>query len=88
MSDYRTTGIIVAAYGSPGPASGITYDVDVNIPGVGWKSITGIKPHCNRPPDDYDTLAATVGSAFDVAIVGDSHQYLIVEYPDSAECQP
>jgi len=82
----RTTGVIAAVYDSPGPASGITYDVDINIPGVGVKRVNAVKPHSNRPPDDYDSIGASVGSVFEVYIVSDHHQYLITEYPDSAEC--
>lgn len=81
-----TIGTIRAVHGSPGPASGITYDIDVNIPGVGVKPIDGIKPHNNRPPDTYDTIGATVGTAFQVYIIANNHQYIINEYPDSAEC--
>ena len=83
----RTLGVIRAVHGSPGPASGITYDVDINIPGVGVIAVNGVIPHNNRPPDDYDSIGAATGSAFDVYIVGGQHQYIITEYPDSAECQ-
>lgn len=82
----QTTGTIKAVYGSPGPASGITYDVVVNVPDVGPKTITAVRPHNNRPPNDYDTIGARVGTVFAVFIVGGVHQYLIYEFPDSAEC--
>ena len=82
----RTIGVIRAVKGSPGPASGITYDVDINIPGVGVIPVNGVIPHNNRPPDDYDAIGAKVGSAFEVYIIGGVHQYMIVEYPDSVEC--
>ena len=62
MSDpnfIQTTGVIVAVRNSPGPASAIEYDVDINIPGVGVKRVDAVKPHNNRPPDDYDTIMAT-----------------------------
>lgn len=82
----RTIGIITAVYNSPGPASGITYDVNINVPGVGMVPSLGVTPHCNRPPDDYDSIGAAVGTVFEVYILGGQHQYMIREYPDSTEC--
>jgi hypothetical protein len=82
-----TTGTIAAVHGtSPGPASGITYDVDVNEPGVGVMRLEGVAPHHQRWPDHIDTVAASVGDLVAVAIVGKSVQFHIVETADTTEC--
>lgn len=84
-----TTGTVAAVHGaSPGPASGITYDIDVNEPSVGVVRVPGVVPNHSRWPDDLDTIAAMVGDLVHVAIVGKTMQFYIVETVDSAECPP
>jgi|GEM_PF-4247972 len=60
-------GIIVAVNGTtPGPASGITYDVEVDLNG-GSFLIKNTEPTHGRFPDELDTVAVPVGSIVTVA---------------------
>jgi len=59
-------GIIVAVNGTnPGPASGITYDIEYRGPN-GMVRINGITPSGSRYPDELHTIAAPVGTPITV----------------------
>jgi len=71
MNPVQTTnGVIVSHQGtSPGPASGITYTVRVNMP-EGPVEMSNVRPHGNRYPDELKITAATPGSVITVHSVG------------------
>lgn len=65
-------GIILAVNGTnPGPASGITYDVEVDLNGGAFR-MDGTIPTHGRFPDELNTVAAPVGSIVTVAERGGS----------------
>lgn len=81
------TGVIVSVQGTtPGPASGITYTVKVNLPNGSTAEYAGVKPHNTRYPDSIDTVAASNGTAFFVFSVGGIFQYQIIELPATTGC--
>lgn len=85
-SDGIFHGSIVSVQGTnPGPASGISYTIDVNHDG-GVVRYAGVKPAWNRPPDTFDTKAAPTGSAVLVAFVAGYIQAFIPEFFDAQSC--
>jgi hypothetical protein len=61
-------GIIEAIVGtSPGPASGISYDLRVYREDGGEIRLTAVTPSGERFPDEIDTVAAKVGTVVIVA---------------------
>lgn len=79
-------GVIVSVQGTnPGPASGITYTVDVNETN-GVSRLAGIVPACGRVPDAIDTKAAAPGSACLVYAMHNRLFFMIYEWPDTASC--
>lgn len=73
-------GVIVSVQGTnPGPASGISYTVTVNLPNGSTATYSGVKPHNYRHPDTIDTVAATPGTWFTAFDVGGTFQYQIIE---------
>ncbi len=74
---FATTGTVSAAIGtSPGPASGITYDILVNMGDV-TQTVRGVRPIGTRLPDAINTVAAPVGSFCFVYIVGTVYQIVV-----------
>lgn len=81
-------GVIVArTQDDPGPASGILYDVDINIPG-GTVRATGIAP-AFRWPDEIDTFPFRVGLEvwFGRQTQGWGWISPSLERPDFGECE-
>ena len=79
------TGVIVSVQGmNPGPASGITYTVDVNM-GETPKRLAGIRPNNKRLPDVIHTRAASTGEVIQVFQVGEYLQFFIDESFDYDE---
>jgi hypothetical protein len=73
-------GVIVSVQGTnPGPASGITYTVTINLPSGTVATFAGVVPHNYRQPDSIDTIAATPGTWFTAFDVGGVMQYQIIE---------
>lgn len=81
-------GVVVSVQGAnPGPASGITYTVDVNVPGIGVQRFTGVAPDFGRFPDEVDVRAHEAGKACAVFITPNGYmQFDLREIPDFAEC--
>ena len=88
MSAIVTTmGTVKAVHGAnPGPASGITYDVEVNLSGIGKVVAQGVVPHHQRWPDIVDTVAANIGDSVAVEIVGKAMHFAIAETASVTEC--
>lgn len=79
-TDYSSMGVIVSVQGqNPGPASGISYTVKVNLPNGSTAQFSEVKPHNYRHPDTIDTVAATPGSGFAYFSIGGQFQYQIIE---------
>lgn len=79
-------GVIVSVQGTnPGPASGITYTVDVNDAN-GVSRVVGVVPCESRPPDAYDIKAAGVGSGCLVYVLNQKMFFFIREYIDVGAC--
>jgi len=79
-TDFATWGVIVSVQGTnPGPASGISYTVKLNLPDGTTPTYSGVKPHNYRHPDTIDTIAATIGSGFFAFSIGGVFQYQIIE---------
>lgn len=78
---HATTGVVRSVEGTnPGPASGITYTVDVNVGSTVPRRMSGVKPHNARLPDAIKTVAASVGSVVAVYVIAGQHfQFLIGE---------
>lgn len=83
-----TNGKVVRVNGTnPGPAAGITYDVQVNMPGGGVASWFGVVPSVGRPRGNYDVRAAPVGSEILAGVSGSQYvSFWIFEEPDTEEC--
>lgn len=81
-------GVVRSVQGqNPGPASGITYTVAINMPAFGGSvEFAGVVPHNTRYPDDLDTRAALPGTAVSGVLMGEELQLTIIELPDFAEC--
>ncbi len=78
--------IVVSVQGTnPGPASGISYTLDVNHES-GIVRYVGVKPANNRPPDTIDTKAVAAGTACEVWFVSGFMQAIIYEFPDWQSC--
>ena len=73
---------------NPGPASGITYTVDVQGPdGLRLSGLSNVSPPSqNRPPDTYDTKAAAAGSLWPGVIIAGKLTAFIAESKDDGEC--
>lgn len=71
---------------SPGPASAISYTVEISTE-YNRQTIAGVVPHNERWPDIYDTRAAKVGTAIVCHEFGDGgFQFYIFERVDTTEC--
>ena len=58
---------VVSVQGTnPGPASGITYTLDINMPNSGPLRVAGVAPSNDRLPDDVDTRACGVNTFVEV----------------------
>ena len=84
--ERRLSAVITATHNSPGPASGIRYDVDVNMPDGYIRSFQQRASSSPRPPDDYDSVGAQPGAMVDVIMQTNRLYFLIPCYPDSSEC--
>lgn len=85
-TDGMFAGVVVSVQGTnPGPASGITYTIDVNMAN-GVVRFTGVKPSWNRPPEAFDTKAASPGTGLLVAFVAGYMQAFIPEFFDTQSC--
>jgi hypothetical protein len=79
-TNYATWGVVISVQGqNPGPASGITYTVTVNLPTGTTATYSGVRPHNYRQPDTIDTVAAASGSGFVAFSIGGVFQYQIIE---------
>ena len=85
---HPLAGVVVAVNGaSPGPASGITYDVRINLPGSPNMLFEGVKPFRPRWPEtDVDTIACPVETPFDVLQFGTDYFFDIPELPKITPC--
>lgn len=64
------TGVVVSSNTTtPGPASGITYTVAVNLPD-GIVTFANVKPHGSRWPDTINTIPAPAGTPITVWVNG------------------
>ena len=81
----RYMGVVVSASASVGPASTISYTINVNLP-TGMRQMTNVRPFGNRWPDIIDILAAPPGTIVDVYDLGGVLQFQFVEYPSIEEC--
>lgn len=81
-------GVVVSVQGAnPGPASGITYTVDVNVPGIGVQRFEGVAPDFGRWPDEVDVRAHEVGTACMAFFAPNGYvQFDLREIPDPTEC--
>lgn len=87
MSAVKYSGLVRAQYGAPGPASGVTYDVDVMLPDGGVLNRLGVIPSGIRPPEEIDIAPiATFHKVVDVWNINENWYYQIPEYPHTAEC--
>lgn len=88
QSVTAAVGVVVSVQGAnPGPASGITYTADINVPGVGVQTFTGLAPDFGRYPDELDVRAQPPGTAFAVFFTPNGYmQCDLREIPDFAEC--
>lgn len=82
-------GVVESVQGTnPGPASGITYTVKLNLPNQdGPVTIDGVVPHNNRRDDDLWIRAAKPGTAVIGVLDGDDIQLTIIELDDYTDCQ-
>lgn len=78
-------GVVAAVNGTtPGPASGIDYDVRVNA--GGGSILAGIKPMTPRYPDDVGVVAIPVGSSVLVVRTEGAYYLMTSELPDLGPC--
>lgn len=82
----HTTATVVNVYGSPGPASEIRWDIDVNMPEGYVRRLEGIGTVAALPPDDYDSIGQGVGTDCLVSLVAHRVRPLLFAFPDSTEC--
>jgi hypothetical protein len=78
-------GAVLAVNGTtPGPASGITYDVRVDA--GGGSVLPAMKPMTPRYPDSVDVVAIPVGSAVLVVRTEGAYYLMTSELPDLGPC--
>lgn len=84
---YESAGAVESVNGSTGPASGITYNVRVNLPGSPSVLFSGVTPWRPRWPEDkVDTVPCPIGTPIDVLQFGTSYYFDIPEMPVVNEC--
>jgi hypothetical protein len=71
---------------TPGPSSGISYNINLSMPGNQIVSATNVVPHGTRWSDDVDINAAEPGTAVLCFDVGGRLQFFIDEKPATTEC--
>lgn len=87
-SDWPKNGVVKGINGpAVGPASQITYLVRVNMPGAGIVDFDGVKPCCQRWPEEIDTVACPVDTPVGVKQYGTSVFFDIPELPKIIQCQ-
>ena len=65
--DEKRPAFIASIQGTnPGPASGITYTLDINMRGGNVLRVAGVAPSNDRLPDDVDTRACGVNTFVEV----------------------
>lgn len=86
---HSASGVVVAVNGvTPGPASGITYDVKVNLVSGSTSLFAGVVPWRPRwPESQVQTVACPVGTPIDVLQFGTDYYFDIPELPWVTPCQ-
>lgn len=85
-------GVILAVYNSPGPASGLRYDVKLNGLGDAPLILTNVKSQAAVPPDDYECVGAQPDKAFEWVtteidgVEDEQLQLLIPAFPHAEPC--
>jgi hypothetical protein len=80
-------GIVTAVHNSPGPASGILYDVDLNWPDGTIRSLSRVSSQAGRGSDDHDSLGSQIGAAFVWAELEEARLQLVIpSFPATTEC--
>lgn len=88
IAQWTPSGVVVAVHGTvPGPSSGITYDVRVNLPNAPNLLFSGVVPFKRIWPDFIDIIGASVGDAAWVMLFGNSVLLDFYESPVIAECE-
>jgi hypothetical protein len=78
---------VVSVQGTnPGPASGITYTLDINMPNSGPLRVAGVAPANSRPPEDMDTRAVAPNTFCEVWFIGGRIHACIYEFPAWGAC--
>lgn len=73
-------GTVVSVQGqNPGPASGISYTIDINMGYGSPRRVAGVKPRNKRLPDVIKTVAADPGDPIEVFDAGGFLTVLIDE---------
>lgn len=82
-------GVVKAVYGTTngkGPASGISYDVEIYLANGETMNFYGIIPSVLRPSDLVDTIAARPNDLCDYLIQNGAASFDITEQIDLAAC--
>lgn len=88
VSDQSYLGIVVAADGTtPGPASGMTYDIVINREDGGQFYLTGIAPVLPRWPDAVNCVRHEEGQRVMVQRSRGTYYMLTPEMPSIEECE-
>lgn len=93
MSDAPYTGVVLATHNSPGPASGLRYDVRLNMPDGTVRELTNVASDYLIPPqaDLYDHLGTPPNGDFPFRIVGEGTlniiKLFIPCFVDSIDCE-
>lgn len=78
---------VIRSHNGPavGPASGISYNVAVNMPG-GTRLLEGIRPAVDRWPDAFNVRPISPATAVWIADVRGQVQLMARELPNAVEC--
>ena len=81
------SGVVVSSNTTtPGPASGITYTIRVNLPD-GIVEFPGVRPHGSRWPDAINTIPAPPGTPITVWVDGTQITFDVRENFEFEPCQ-
>ena len=84
---YDKAGVVESINGpAEGPASAITYNVRINLPGSPNLLFSGVAPEIRWPEDVVDTVATRPGVSFDVRVFGTDYYFDIPELPKLTPC--
>lgn len=87
-SDRSFLGVVIAADGAtPGPASGMTYDVVINLPSGGRFLMEGAAPALPRWPDSVDCVRHEEGQIVHVQRSLGVYYMMTPELPAVEECE-